>query len=79
MSDSARGKLFGELQPVAVGVEDVQKTHLPVLVDPSQYYFRTTPEFRVASKELDWLQRSVFVGRGIRKPDHVVVDYFIVE
>ena len=59
--------------------EVTEKLAKGVLVDPSQYYFRTTPEFRVASKELDWLQRSVFVGRGIRKPDHVVVDYFIVE
>ncbi len=49
------------------------------LVDPSAYYFRTAPEFKVAGAELDWLQRSVFIGRGIRKPDHVVVDYFIVE
>ncbi|MBC2664947.1 DUF3237 domain-containing protein [Novosphingobium flavum] len=48
-------------------------------VDPSAYYFRTTPEFRVSDKGLDWLQRSVFVARGIRRPDHVVVDYFIVE
>lgn len=49
------------------------------LVDPSQYYFRTTPEFKVSVPALDWMQRSVFVARGIRKPDHVVVDYFIVE
>ncbi len=48
-------------------------------VDPSLYYFRTTPQFRVTSGKLDWLQRSVFVTRGIRRPDHVIVDYYIVE
>lgn len=48
-------------------------------VDPSQYYFRTTPQFKVAGASWAWLQRSVFVARGIRRPDHVVIDYYIVE
>lgn len=48
-------------------------------VDPSQYYFRTTPRFGVTSGKLDWLNRAVFVARGIRRPDHVVIDYYVVE
>ncbi|WP_088310667.1 DUF3237 domain-containing protein [Novosphingobium sp. B 225] len=48
-------------------------------VDPSLYYFRTTPNFRVGAPELDWMQRHAFVARGIRRPDHVVIDYYMVE
>jgi len=48
-------------------------------VDPSLYYFRTTPQFATSARQYDWLQRAVFVARGIRRPDHVVIDYFLVE
>jgi hypothetical protein len=47
-------------------------------VDPSLYYFRTTPQFATSNKRYDWLNRAVFVARGIRKPNYVVIDYFIV-
>lgn len=47
-------------------------------VDPSLYYFRTTPSFDVAPGSHDWLRRSVFVARGIRKPDHVLIEFFRV-
>jgi hypothetical protein len=47
-------------------------------VDPSLYYFRTTPQFRVSGAALSWMQRAVFVARGIRRPDHVVIDYYTV-
>lgn len=47
-------------------------------VDPSAYYFRTTPRFEVAAEEYAWLRRSIFVARGIRKPDHVVIDFYFV-
>jgi hypothetical protein len=48
-------------------------------VDPSLYYFRTTPTFDVRSGPHDWLRRKVFVARGIRKPDHVIIDFYSVE
>lgn len=48
-------------------------------VDPSLYYFRTTPTFQVAAGPHEWLRRKVFVARGIRKPDHVVIDFYTVE
>jgi len=48
------------------------------LVDPSAYYFRTTPSFKVTSGPHDWLRRSVFVARGIRKPDSVLIDFYVV-
>lgn len=47
-------------------------------VDPSAYYFRTTPQFAVRAGPHDWLTRSVFVARGIRKPDHVLMDFYIL-
>jgi Protein of unknown function (DUF3237) len=48
-------------------------------VDPLLYYFRTTPQFDVSAGPHEWLRRSVFVARGIRKPDHVLIEFFRVE
>jgi Protein of unknown function (DUF3237) len=47
-------------------------------VDPQLYYFRTTPSFSVTAGRHDWLRRKVFVARGIRRPDHVMIDYYVV-
>lgn len=47
-------------------------------LDPALYYFRTTPVFDVAAGPHAWLRRSVFVARGIRKPDHVIIEVFAV-
>jgi hypothetical protein len=48
-------------------------------VDPSLYYFRTTPTFEVTAGAHEWLRRKTFVARGIRKPTHVVIDFYTVE
>jgi Protein of unknown function (DUF3237) len=48
-------------------------------VDPSLYYFRTTPTFEVKGGAHEWLRRKTFVARGIRKPTHVVIDFYTVE
>jgi hypothetical protein len=48
-------------------------------VDPSLYYFRVSPTFAAPAGKLDWLRRATFVARGIRRPDHVVLDFYIVE
>lgn len=48
-------------------------------VDPSAYYFRTTPRFVVKDGPHAWLRRKAFVARGIRKPDSVVIDFYAVE
>lgn len=48
-------------------------------VDPSAYYFRTTPRFVVKDGPYAWLRRKVFVARGIRRPDNVVIDFYAVE
>jgi len=47
-------------------------------VDPSAYYFRTTPSFKVADGRHEWLRRSAFVARGVRKPDRVLIDVYVV-
>jgi Protein of unknown function (DUF3237) len=47
-------------------------------VDPAQYYFRTTPSFKVAGEALGWMERTVFVARGIRNPDSVTIDFYAV-
>ena len=48
-------------------------------VDPALYYFRTTPQFRTGAAHYGWLARQVFVARAIRRPDHVIIDYYSVE
>lgn len=48
-------------------------------VDPALNYFRTTPSFRVAGEQFAWMQRSVFVARGIRRPKSVEIDFYLVE
>lgn len=47
-------------------------------------YFRCTPYFRVEKGQHDWLNRTVIVGTGVRKPgtdtnpDHSLFRYFAV-
>ncbi len=48
-------------------------------VDPSLYYFRTSPTFDVRPGPHEWLRRTLFVARGIRKPDHVLIDFYEVK
>jgi hypothetical protein len=59
--------------------EVIDKLARGVDVDPGLYYFRTTPTFDVKSGPHEWLRRKVFVARGIRRPDHVIVDFYVVE
>ncbi len=47
-------------------------------VDPSLYYFRTSPVFEVAAGPHDWLRRQLFVGHGIRHPTTVELRVYAV-
>jgi hypothetical protein len=49
------------------------------LVNPSEYYFRTTAEFEapVGSKH-EWLNQSVFVGVAERRPDVAIIRFYRV-
>jgi hypothetical protein len=48
-------------------------------VAPDAYYFRTAAVFSVRAGPHDWLRRKVFIARGIRNPDHVVIDFYRVD
>lgn len=48
-------------------------------VDPGAYYFRSAPRFVAAGERYGWMQRAVFVARGIRRPDHVLLDVYRVD
>jgi hypothetical protein len=40
-------------------------------VDPSQYYFRTTPVFETGSEKYSWLNQIICVGVGKMEPKRV--------
>jgi hypothetical protein len=40
-------------------------------VDPSEYYFRSSPAFDTGAEAHRWLTEAMFVGVGERWPDHV--------
>ena len=48
-------------------------------IDPSLYYFCTTPHFEVYDRRLDWMTKKVFVCSAMRYPDRVVITYYVVE
>ena len=45
-------------------------------VSPSLYYFRSVPQFETGSKKYDWLNKTVFLANGIRKPAEVIISVF---
>jgi hypothetical protein len=45
-------------------------------VDPSTYYFRTTPLFETSSQKYDWLNRIMAVATGRREPGGPVYEVF---
>ena len=52
--------------------ELLQRIRRGEAVDPSEYYFRTTPVFETGSEKYGWLNRIVAVGVGTRLPTGVV-------
>lgn len=44
--------------------EAVRATATRHLIDPAQYYFRTTPIFETGAPQYDWINGIVAVGRG---------------
>ncbi len=47
-------------------------------VDPSTYYFRSTPVFETASQKYDWLNRIIAVGTGRREPGGPIYEVYEV-
>ncbi len=48
-------------------------------IDPSLYYFATTPSFEAYDESLRWLENKVFVCKARRNPDSVEINYYMVE
>lgn len=48
-------------------------------VDPAQIYFRCLPRFETASPALAWINERLFVGAGVRRPDHVAMRFFALD
>jgi Protein of unknown function (DUF3237) len=47
-------------------------------VDPSEYYFRTTPVFEAPAGRYEWLNRNVFVATAARYAGSVAIRVFRV-
>jgi Protein of unknown function (DUF3237) len=47
-------------------------------VDPSEYTFRASTQIETASRELDWLNKGVFLGVGSRRPGAVIYETYLV-
>jgi hypothetical protein len=47
-------------------------------VDPREYTFRAATHIEVASSDLDWLTKGVFISVGARRPGTVVYDTYLV-
>jgi hypothetical protein len=79
--EAADGTLIGVTNSgVRTATPDVmQKLVEGIDVPPDAYYFRTSPVFDVRAGAHEWLRRHLFVARGIRKPDHVIVDFHRVD
>jgi hypothetical protein len=48
------------------------------LVDPSEYYFRTVPRIETSAAQYDWMNRRLFVCKGIRLPAGVNIRYYVI-
>ncbi len=48
-------------------------------VDPGEYTFRTATQIETASKELDWLNKGVFISVGGRGAGTVIYETYLVE
>lgn len=48
-------------------------------IDPSLYYFCTTPKFEVYNDELKWLTQSIFTCKATRLPDSVILKFYSIK
>jgi hypothetical protein len=46
------------------------------IVDPSQYYFRTTPQFETGASRYTWLNDIIGICSGMRLADAVIIDFY---
>ncbi len=48
------------------------------VVDPGEYYFRTTPRFIAPAGKYEWLNKSIFLCSGARFPDSIRLWFYRV-
>ena len=48
------------------------------IVDPGNYYFRTTPYFETSSEKYDWMNRICSIARGSLSANARTLDVFQV-
>jgi hypothetical protein len=48
------------------------------IVNENEYYFRTIPVFETSSEKYNWLMKSLFIAKGIRNPDNVIIQVWKV-
>jgi len=48
------------------------------IIDPSKYYFRTTPQFETGAPQYAWLNNIIAVCSGMRLVDTVIEDFYSV-
>lgn len=59
--------------------EYVEKVVNGEFVDPSLYYFVTTPKFEAFDDSLRWLENNVLVCKAERMPETVKIHYCVIE
>lgn len=59
--------------------EYVEQVKRGEFIEPSLYYFCTTPHFEVFGQQLAWMCKKVFVCKASRLPDQVLLDYYLME
>jgi hypothetical protein len=47
-------------------------------VDPSEYVFRTSTQIESAARDLDWLNKGVFISVAGRQPGGVIYEVYLV-
>lgn len=62
-----------------VPTEYAEKVFNGEFVDPSLYYFVTTPKLEVYDESLRWMENHVFVCLAERMPDTVRIRYYMIE
>lgn len=63
----------------AGSAEDIERLMADEPVDPERIYFRGTPHLRAPEGPWDWVNRTVFVATGVRRPSAVEIVVFAVE
>ena len=66
---------------VGMGVESPEvlaRIEAGLPTSPDDTYCRVTPRFEAPAGPHEWLNHTVFVGKGERRGDHSVFDYYIV-